>query len=417
MKTVAIIGAGQRGQYVYAEYIKNHPEEAKIIAVVEPNDFKRNRLVKNHGIKDENIFKSTGDFFSKGKIADLLIIATMDEMHYEQTLQAIELGYDILLEKPISPSKDECLEIVRRADEKGTLLMICHVLRYTPFFRKIKEIIKSGVIGEIVNIQHNENVGIWHMAHSFVRGNWRREEDTSPIILQKSCHDLDILVWLVDDECEKISSFGDLTFFTENNKPKGAADRCINCNVKDCIFDARKAYLPIKGDWPANVVSDIQEEEEMLKSLSENQYGRCVFSCDNTVCDHQVTIIKFKNGVTATFNLSGFTHEISRTIKIMGTKGEIRGNDANSSIEVIKFTSNAVEEIKRDIYKVDVFDGGHNGGDEGLMEDLFNILKTGSKESESSAIKSLQSHLMAFAAEESRLNNKVVKIQDMMGDN
>ncbi|MDU5109947.1 MAG: Gfo/Idh/MocA family oxidoreductase [Clostridium sp.] len=410
MKTVAIIGAGQRGQDVYAEYIKNHPEQGKVIAVVEPNDYRRNKISKEHRIKEENIFTNTKDFFSKGKIADLLIIATMDEMHYKQTLKAIDLGYDILLEKPISPSKEECLEIVKKSQEKGVLLMICHVLRYTPFFRKIKEIIKSGAIGKVINIQHNENVGIWHMAHSFVRGNWRRSEDSSPIILQKSCHDLDILVWLVEDDCEKISSFGDLTFFTKENKPKGAGDRCIECNVNDCIFDSRKVYLPIKGNWPANVVSDIQEEDEMIKALSENQYGRCVFNCDNTVCDHQVSIIKFKNGVTATFNLSGFTHEISRTIKIMGTKGEIRGNDATNSIEVIKFPSNSMEEIKKEVYRVEEVNGGHNGGDEGLMKDLFNILTTDNKDSESSANKSLQSHLMAFAAEESRLNNKVVKI-------
>ena len=411
MKTVAIIGAGQRGQDIYANFIKNHSEMGKVVAVVEPNDFRRETLVREHNIPQENIFTNWDDFFKREKLADLAIISTLDRLHYEPTMKALDKGYNILLEKPMSINKEECVDMVKRAEDKGLLLMVCHVLRYTPFFTKLKEIIDSGEIGKVVNIQHNENVGAFHMAHSFVRGNWRNSDETSPIILQKSCHDMDILSWLVDDECESISSFGELSFFNNDNKPEGAADRCVSCKIEDCVFDARKIYPPMKGGWPSTVVSEVQTEEGILNAISENEYGRCVFNCDNNVCDHQSTIIKFKNGVTATFSLSAFTDEISRTIKIMGTKGEIRGHEGKREIEVIKFRSNVKQDKDITVHKIEIPVGGHSGGDNGLMNELFRLLENKSVESLSSGSKSLQSHLMAFEAEEARKNNIVVQVK------
>lgn len=411
MKTIAIIGAGQRGQDIYGNFIKNHNELGKVVAVVEPNDFRREKLVKEHDIPNENIFTNWNEFFKRDKLADLAIISTLDRLHYEPTMMALEKGYNVLLEKPMSINKEECVDMVRSAKEKNLLLMVCHVLRYTPFFTKLKEIINSGEIGKVMTIQHNENVGAFHMAHSFVRGNWRNSDETSPIILQKSCHDMDILSWLVNDECESIASFGELSYFNNNNKPNGAADRCVECDINDCVFDARKIYPPMKGGWPSSVVSEIQTEEAIIQSLSKNSYGRCVFNCDNNVCDHQSTIVKFKNGVTATFNLSAFTDEISRTIKIMGTKGEIRGHEGKREIEVVKFRSNVRQDKEVVVHKIEVPVGGHSGGDNGLMNELFRLLESKSVESLSSGDKSLQSHLMAFGAEEARISKTVVEIK------
>ncbi|MEN8075930.1 Gfo/Idh/MocA family oxidoreductase [Clostridioides difficile] len=410
MKTVAIIGAGQRGQDIYGEFIKNNSNLAKVVAVVEPNDFRREKMRKEHNISIENTFSNMEEFFKREKLADVVIISTLDREHYEPVMNALDKGYNVLLEKPMSINKDECVKMVDKAEEKGALLMVCHVLRYTSFFRKLKELIDSGEIGDIVTIQHNENVGAFHMAHSFVRGNWRNSDETSPIILQKSCHDLDILSWLIGSKCISVASFGELSFFNSKNKPTDAADRCVNCIVNDCVFDGRKVYLDVIGKWPATVVSNKQTREGILESLSKNNYGRCVFDCDNNVCDHQSTILKFENGVTATFNLSGFTDEISRTIKIMGTKGEIRGHEGRNEIEVIKFRSNFNEKKKKKLYKIEKSTSGHNGGDGGLMCELFKLLENGDKDSLSSGRKSLESHLMAFAAEESRIKNKVINL-------
>lgn len=410
MKTVTIIGAGQRGQDIYGEFIKNNSNLGKVVAVVEPNDFRREKIKLEHNIRTENVFDNIEDFFKREKLADVVIISTLDRQHYEPVMKALDKGYNILLEKPMSINKEECMDMVNKSEEKGLLLMVCHVLRYTSFFKNLKEIVDSGEIGDIITIQHNENVGAFHMAHSFVRGNWRNSEETSSIILQKSCHDLDILSWIVGSKCDSVASFGELTFFNKKHKPKGAADRCINCNIDNCMFDSRKIYLDVIGKWPATVVSNIQTKEGILSQLEKNNYGRCVFECDNNVCDHQSIILKFENGVTATFNLSGFTDEISRTIKIMGTKGEIRGHEGRNEIEVVKFRSNVKEKKNIKLYNIEKASTGHNGGDGGLMIELFKLLESGGRDSLSSGRKSLESHLMAFAAEESRLSGKVINL-------
>ena len=294
--------------------------------------------------------------------------------------------------------------MVEKANRCGRLLMICHVLRYTPFFRKLKEIIDSGRIGKIVSIQHNENIGIYHMAHSFVRGNWRNSDETSSIILQKSCHDMDILTYLVDSTVKSIASIGSLTYFNEENAPKNSTLRCVDCH-EDCIFDARKAYLNGIGKWPTTVISNEQTKEAVMKALETGPYGRCVFHCDNNVCDHQATLIEFTNGVSATFNLSAFTNQICRTIKIMGTKGMVTGCDATDEVVVQSFISNAFEEVKKETYRVAKQAGGHGGGDSGIIDEFLTILEHPQYDAISSANRSLQSHLMCFAAEESRLHD------------
>lgn len=410
---LALIGAGQRGMI----YSREACQSMEIVAVVEPNDNRRKAAADEFQIPLEKQFESVDEFYELGKICDAVIICSMDRDHYVQTMKALDLGYDILLEKPISPSPDECLRIQQKANEKGCKVIVCHVLRYTNFFMEIKKIIDSNELGKIITIQHNENIGNFHMAHSFVRGNWRRSDLASPIMMQKSCHDMDILAWLVDSEAKRISSYGSLTYFKEENAPADSAERCLDCKVAaDCRFDVRKAYLPIRGQWPATSIAVDQTEEGLLKELVTSPYGRCVYRSDNDVCDHQVTVIEFKNGVTATFNLSGFTNKMYRSIKIMCEHGEIRGDDSLNIIEVTRFNPNMIERNTQNVIIPAVMTGGHNGGDTGLMIDFLDNLKGVDFSSRSSIDMSVESHIMAYAAEQARVTSTVIDIDHLKGE-
>lgn len=407
---LALIGAGQRGLI----YSRHAYQSEEIVAVVEPDAGRRKAAADEFQIPVGKQFKNVDEFFQLGKICDAVIISSMDRDHYAQTMEALNIGYDILLEKPISPSPEECLRIQQKANEKGRKVIVCHVLRYTNFFAEIKRIIDSRELGKIITIQHNENIGNFHMAHSFVRGNWRRGDLASPIIMQKSCHDMDILAWLVDSGAKRISSYGSLAYFKEENAPAGSAERCLDCKVAaDCRFDAKKAYLPVRGQWPATVISADQSEEGLLQELQTSPYGRCVYRMDNNVCDHQVTLIEFKNGVTATFNLSGFTNNMHRTLKIMCEHGEIRGDDLSNIIEVTKFASNMAETSQQTVIRPAAVDGGHHGGDTGLMIDFLENLERADFNSRSSIDMSVESHLMAYAAEEARVTGTIIDLDQL----
>ncbi|MGO1651726.1 Gfo/Idh/MocA family protein [Senegalia sp. (in: firmicutes)] len=406
---VALVGAGQRGKDIYGEYAINNPH-IEFVAVAEPNKIKRDIFAKRHGIDKEFVFESFEELFKKDKLCDAVVIASPDDTHFHPASLALKKGYHILLEKPMSNEKDECIELGKLAKQNEKVFLIAHVLRYTPFFSKIKEIIDSGKIGKLMTISHNENIGYFHFAHSFVRGNWRNSDLSSPLILQKSCHDMDILLWLVGESCKKISSFGHLSYFKEENHPEGAGQRCIDCKVETtCPYSAKKLYYKNIGKWPTTVISDMQTEEAVTRALEEGPYGRCVYLCDNNVCDNQSTIMEFENEVTATFNLSAFTNKVHRTIKIMGSKGEIRADDSKNEIEVELFESN-----ERIIYNPKVLVGGHGGGDTGIMNDFIASILSEDGNGLTSASKSVQSHIMAFAAEESRLVNKNIDIKEFM---
>jgi predicted dehydrogenase len=386
---------------------------AQIAAVAEPNAERREAAAKALHISPENVFDSAEDLFAAGRLGDAIIIASMDRDHYGQAMAAMDLGYHLLLEKPVSPDPAECLRIAEKASQTGRMVAVCHVLRYAPFFQALKSIVDSGELGRVVSIVHNENVGNFHMAHSFVRGNWRNSGLSSPIILQKSCHDMDLLVWLTGSQAEKVSSFGQLTYFKEENAPKGSSARCLDCPAaEDCRFDARKCYLPIVGNWPATALTLDQTEEGVMQAIAEGPYGRCVYRCDNDVCDHQVVNILFKNGVTAAFSLSAFTNRIARTIKIMCEHGEIRGSEYDNRIEIIPFASNSADETQARLVFPPRAIGGHSGGDEGLMRDFLALLKKQGGDSASSIARSVESHLIACAAEKSRLEGQTVDMAD-----
>ena len=405
-----LIGAGQRGM-IYSQYA--HGKGHAITAVAEKDAVKREIARKELDIPAERCFADAADLLAQPKLGDAAIIATMDRDHFGQAIPAMEKGYHLLLEKPISPVPEEVLAIEEKARETERLVVVCHVLRYSPFFREIKKQLDSGAVGRIVTVQHNENIGNFHIAHSFVRGNWRRSDTASPLIMQKSCHDLDLLVWLVGSGCRQVASFGGLAYFKAENAPQGAAMRCADCPLKDtCRFSAYKAYLPVMGNWPATVLTENQTEEGLREAIRTGPYGRCVFHCDNNVCDHQATVLEFDNGVTATFNLSGFTNRIARTLKIMGEDGELRANEYTNEIEIIRFAANGVDRCESRVIHPELTASGHGGGDAGIVEDFLALLEGRQAEAASDIRYSVESHMMACAAEEARLTGTVVRIAD-----
>ena len=404
-----LIGAGSRGM-TYALWAKQHGME--IAAIAEKRPDRLSSAGDRLGVPEAMRFSDAAPLFAQGKIADAAIIATMDRDHYGHVMQALDCGYDILLEKPISPVPRECIAIEEKANALGRKITVCHVLRYTNFFMQIKEILDSGELGKVVAIKHSENIGSFHMAHSFVRGNWRNDQLSSPIILQKSCHDLDILLWLTGAHCTKVSAFGSLSYFRESNAPAGSSDRCLSCAVADsCRFDARKAYLPVLGQWPADVVCLEQTEEALMEALKIGPYGRCVYRCDNNVCDHMSILMEFDNGVTATFSITAQTSACHRNIHIMCEDGEILADDGERRIVVTHHVSSQADTFTERVINVRTNGSGHGGGDAGIMEDFTAVL-SGEKESRSSISRSVESHLMAFAIEQARLTGNVVDMAE-----
>ncbi|MBP1994570.1 Gfo/Idh/MocA family protein [Paenibacillus eucommiae] len=396
--TAILLGAGGRAVLAYAPYAKLYPQDLEFVAVAEPIAERRESFVQEFNIPSENVFTDWEQVFERPRLADIAIICTQDRLHYKPAMKALAHGYHVLLEKPMSPEPLECIELELAAKKNDRLLTICHVLRYTNFWHAIKQTITDGRIGDVVSIQMNENVGYHHIAHSFVRGSWNNSETTSPMILAKSCHDMDILSWLMDQECTKVSSFGSLTHFTLDNAPEGSTERCLDgCAVESsCPYSAIKLYMQDRK-W----LSSIEVTENgLVQALKEGKFGRCVYRCDNNVVDHQVVNLEFMNKSTATFSMCGFTHDISRGIQIMGTKGEIRGYMGESAFTVYNFLTREQNEVK-----VRANASGHGGGDEGIMRSFLQEARHyNGSQSLTSAENSVRSHLIAFAAEESRLN-------------
>lgn len=406
MMEAALIGAGARGMHAYASYALEHPHELKFIAVAEPDPERRALFAKLHGIPRERQYASWEALLAEDKLCEALLICTQDQMHFEPTLQAIRRGYKILLEKPMSHDPLESLLIAEEAEKHDASVTVCHVMRYSPYYVELKRIVDEGHIGDIVSIQWTENVGFWHQAHSFVRGNWSNSKNSSPMILQKCCHDMDMLQWLVGSECTRVSSEGSLSYFREENAPPGSTERCTDgCAVlHECPYSALKWYYNTNDEWPQNVVTVKPDLEERLEALKTGPYGRCVYRCDNDVVDHQVATLRFANGVTVAFTMCGLTMENKRTFKIMGKKGEIRGDDGKNEIEINLFSG------KKLVVQPETISGGHHGADTGIMRSFVRTDSKRDSVNRTSARVSANSHLIAFALEQSRLSGKSIEL-------
>ena len=410
--TVALIGAGCRGK-AYTDFALEHPDLFQVVAVAEPLEMPREYIRQKHGLPSEMCFTNWEDLLSMPKLADIAMICTQDRMHYGPAMAAIEKGYHLLLEKPIAPTAEECIAIRDAAQTAGVHVIVCHVLRYTQFYKTIKHFLESGRLGRIMNIEHTEGVGFRHQCHSFVRGNWRNEGLSAPMILAKSCHDADLMQWLIGEPCTKVQSFGSLSHFRTEDRPAGAPDYCLDgCPHKEqCISYAPGCYPKGHADVFRTVVTGKYDptDEDVLNSLKRGPYGRCAYNCDNDVVDHQVVNMQFGHDQYVTFTMTAFGKG-GRFTRIMGTRGELTCDMNDSSVTFFDLLGNTTTEILGKNTEFDsAITGGHGGGDEGIMWDLYEFLANNNPSNSITDIAvSAANHLICFAAEESRHNNTVI---------
>ena len=415
--TLAVLGAGARGTG-YAKYAEKYPDLLKIVAVADPIDLRRNSMGDAYDIPEDKRFISWEDFVKEPKMCDGVIISTQDALHEAPAIACAKLGYHILLEKPMATTADACRRIVAAVKASGVMMAVCHVLRYTKYTAGVKKILSDGEIGDIMTIQHLEPLGYWHQAHSFVRGNWRNESESSPMLLAKSCHDVDWLRGIVGKKCTRIHSFGTVRHFHKAEQPAGAADRCTDCPDKIesfCPYSAKKIYFRdrlCKGAiyWPTNVLTPDPTPDSLDEALKTGPYGRCVYCCDNDVVDNQVVNMIFEDGSTCQMLMTGFNFHGSRNTRIFGSKGELEVD--GRYIKVRHFLDDSERVIDTETLNDGGILTGHGGGDLGLMECFVKALANNDPSYILSGVdETLESHLMVFAAEESRKTNTVVEIK------
>ena len=416
---LVLMGAGARGAHAYASYAFAHPDEVRFVAVAEPDPVRRRRFAEEHDLDAGQTFASWEELIVAGKLADGALITTQDQMHVEPTIAALEAGYDVLLEKPMADSLEGCVRLVQAAERTGRSLQICHVLRYTPFWQTLHGILASGRLGRIITVEHRENVAWWHMAHSFVRGNWRNKSLSTPMILAKCCHDLDLLVWNLNDPVVRLSSVGSLLHYTPESVGPDIPLRCTDgCPIEsECSFSALGIYLDARllpgprrlaqGEdaprvWPFLTMTDDLSWEGRRRALETGPYGRCVFRCDNDVVDHQTVLMETASGASVTLVMHGHSNEEHRSLRFDGTKATLRARFGNNP-EIVIYNHGGAEEV----VEIPVASSGHGGGDWGTLGSFLRVLR-GEEKALTDVRTSLESHLLAFAAEEARLNHQVI---------
>lgn len=410
--TAIIVGAGHRS-LLYASYAKAHPERLQIVGVVDPDPVRRKHTSELFALTQEQLYASIDELVSKPKVADAAINGTMDAQHVPTSLPLLKAGYDLLLEKPIGVSEGEVLDLLEASQTYNRKVLICHVLRYAPFYEQIRQRVAAGEIGDILHITTEENVSYHHMAMGFVRGKWNNKEKCkSSMLMAKCCHDLDILTWMNSGSAPiSVSSLGGLSYFREERAPEGSGTRClVDCSIEsECSFSAKKNYIE-QGLWRDYIWHSIEHLsmepslEQKLESLrTDNPYGRCVWRCDNDVVDHQTVIVQFANGATATHSLIGGTAKPCRTIHIVGTLGEIQGVMEDGSFVVRHPDARAGHEYKEEKVTIDVSNDMHGGGDLRLVEDFVSVLKGEAPSLSTTTLSdSIYGHLIGFTADQAR---------------
>lgn len=408
--TAIVCGAGNRGN-TYSSYALKYPGELKMVGVAEPVRLRNDRYAAKYGIEDRYRFGTWEDIFTVPKFADAVFITTPDHLHHGPAMAALAMGYDLILEKPIAQTWRECREILELATKNDRIVAVCHVLRYAPYFRKMKEVVDSGAIGRVISVQHLEPVEHIHMSHSFVRGNWRRADESNFMLLAKSCHDMDILRWVIGRPCTKAASFGALTWFRPENAPPGSTARCTDgCAVEaECPYSALKIYYRNRS-WLGHM--DLPSEGDkgpaILENLRTGWYGRCVYRSDNDVVDHQTVMMEFGDDITATFNMEAHTSYAGRRTRIMGSMGDIVGDE--DDLFVANFRTG--ETARWNTAENSKISSGHGGGDHGLVHDFIQASSQHKPDLLTSTIAaSMESHLMAFRAEESRKTGKILEVR------
>ena len=415
MTTFAILGYGNRGS-TYGKLIKERGGE--VVAVAEVNEVKRKNAVKEFDLCAERVFSDDVAFFAAGKLADVLVIATQDAQHVAHAIKAMQLGYDLLLEKPIACTPKDCKKIEKTAQKLQRKVFVCHVLRYAPLFRTIKNELDSGAYGKIMSINIAENVAYWHQAHSYVRGNSRRSDVGTPMIIAKCCHDLDLIAWFMGEECKSVSSFGALRSFTKENAPKASAEYCMDCIHRDsCVYSVQRQYVDelIKNGapgWMINAVLPNATVETLTEELKHSRWGKCVFRCDNNVVDNQVVNMRFASGATAHLTMTAFSKFCYREIHVYCEKGEIFGNMRENVLHC-KLFDDKQEKVEWDIDVAKLIkenQWSHGGGDYNMIGDILDDYAGKQTQGLTPIAASMQSHYIGFAAEKSRLTDKTVKL-------
>lgn len=411
--TVVVIGAGARGR-TYAAYALRYPKALKVVGVADILQERKENMAKQFGIPEKYRFGDWQEVFRIPKFADAVVIATPDPLHFAPCMKALEQGYDVLLEKPIAQSTRECQQILTQAKKYDRLVGVCHVLRYAPYFIALRKTLQSGAIGDIVSIQHMERIRFHHMAHSYVRGNWKNSTETTPIVVAKSCHDMDMIRWLVDKPCKSVAAYGDLYLFRKENAPRLATQRCLDCPVEaECAFSAKRIYLEQRRylyvfDIPDEDRNNPKHKDLILEKLRTTDYGRCVYRSGSDQCDHLVAAMEFEGKVTASFSMEAFTAEGGRLIRVMGTKGYVDGD--MKSFMVTDFLTGQKSVWAQDISSLPGYEG-HAGGDFGIVKDFVLAVANRDPKRLSSTIDlSVESHIMGFEAERSRIENKKIEL-------
>jgi len=407
-----LIGAGNRGRHVFSAYARRNPERLSIVAVADPVAERRGRIARTHELPPERCFADWTEALAVGRVADAAIVATHDTCHAGPAVAALECGYHVLLEKPIAPTLDECVRVVEAAERAGRILQVAHVLRYSAFYHAVADVLASGRIGRVYTIDMKEHVAHWHMTHSYVRGKFRNRQVAAPIILAKACHDLDLLAWLVGRPASRLASFAGLSHYRSDRAPDGAPLRCTDgCPAQaECPHDAVRLYLGPGDDvaraWPWSDVSPDPSVSARREALERGPYGRCAFRCDNDVPDHQLVQFEFPDGVLATFTVQGHATHETRTIRISGSLGELRGVLASGTLEVMRHGELDAESIDIDGDPI-----GHFGGDVGLLDHFTDVVARGATdEVVTPGRDALESHLLGFAAERARSEGVVIDL-------
>lgn len=413
--TLALVGAGLRGQS-YARHAVA-ARQGRVTAIAEPDPHRRRSVAAEFDVPPERVFADWADLAAAGRLAEAAIVATQDRMHTAPAIRLADLGYHILLEKPMATLEDEAIQIADAAERNQIMLAVCHVLRYTPYTRLIRRLLDEGRIGRLINVQHLEPVGWWHHAHSFVRGHWRRTDTSAPMLLTKACHDIDWLIYLAGQLPARVSSFGNLTHFRPEERPEGAASRCVECPIEPtCPYSAKRLYLDCLGDparefWPLGAVTESRDREGVLEALRTGPYGRCVYDSDNDVVDHQVVAMEFPDGTTCSFTMSAFTPMEHRRTRLLGTHGYLDGD--GQSLRVVDFRTGAEEVLDASTFAGPSAADGHGGGDEALTSAFLAAVASGDRSLiTSDALSSLASHRVVWAAERARTTGTVVQLAE-----
>jgi len=409
-----LIGAGQRGRDAAGAFALRRPNDLKFVAVAEPRDDRRARFARDHGIPPERQFRSYEDLFAKPRLAPLCFNLTMDRMHLPSPIAALEAGYHLFLEKPMADTPEGCLAIADAARRCDRMVQVCHPLRFTAFYKKVKEFLAAGAIGDPLTFSMVENVAYWHFGHSFVRGNWGKLENSGPLILTKCCHDMDIASWLADSPVRKVSSFGSLSLFRPENAPAGAPRRCTDgCPVEaTCPFFAPKQYLTDYTDWPVSVISLDPSPEARRRALETGPYGLCIFKTGNDVVDHQVVDANFESGAVLSFSVEANSVFPYRSIRIIGTEGELNGHFEKPEITVLRQKQGFWVKSEPERCVPEALEGAHSGGDTGAILNFLRCFRDNDRESIRHSLDiAVEGHLLAFAAEEARRTESVVDIK------